>query len=73
VVGDTLYGAPQEIKRRRAQNNVPGTISLERNFLHAAELELAHPRTGAKIALHSPLPQELTAFLAALEGEKGSA
>ncbi len=71
VVGDTLYGAPAEIQRARAKNGVPGTISLERNFLHAAELELTHPRTAKKIALHSALPQELTTFLAALEGAAG--
>lgn len=68
VVGDTLYGAPEEIKRRRAQNNVPGTISLDRNFLHAAELEFTHPRTEKRLALKAPLPQELQTFLSALEG-----
>jgi len=30
-------------------------------------LELAHPRTGEKLALQSPLPAELQAFLAAIE------
>jgi len=43
-------------------------ISLPRNFLHAAELELAHPRTTEKIALKSPLPAELQEFLAMLDG-----
>jgi len=42
------------------------TISLPRNFLHAAELALAHPRTGKRIALQSPLPAELQQFLAAI-------
>jgi len=69
VVGDALYGAPREVRRIRAKNGVPSAISLTRNFLHAAELELAHPRTGVKIALHSPLPEELRAFLFALEGD----
>jgi 23S rRNA pseudouridine1911/1915/1917 synthase len=82
VVGDKLYGAPRELtefprlaKAARsgaaANRAAPGedarTISLARNFLHAAELELAHPRTGRKIALQSPLPAELQAFLEALE------
>jgi 23S rRNA pseudouridine1911/1915/1917 synthase len=43
------------------------TISLARNFLHAARLELAHPRTGKPIALQSPLPAGLEAFLATIE------
>jgi len=52
---------------------IAGAISLKRNFLHAAELELAHPSTGAKIALQSPLPAELRAFLAALEDRASAA
>jgi len=44
-----------------------GPLSLPRNFLHAAELELAHPRTGKKIALKSALPVELQEFLAFIE------
>ena len=69
VVGDTLYGAASELhpQHGRAQPGTPGTISLPRNFLHAAELELQHPRSGASLALASPLPQELQIFLDLLE------
>ena len=78
VVGDRLYGAPSEMrtvppsrKERGKGGATPlgfsGTISLARNFLHAAELELAHPRSGERIALKSPLPAELQSFLDALE------
>lgn len=69
VVGDTLYGAPRELRRTDARGKLGGllTVSLSRNFLHAAELQLAHPRTGAKIALESPLPAELQKFLTTLE------
>lgn len=69
VVGDTLYGAPRELRsgHARVKKAAQATISLPRNFLHAAELELAHPRTGARIALTSPLPAELRAFLDTLE------
>ncbi len=79
VVGDKLYGAPGEMqatsksppsREKRDKGGAPGTyaaISLPRNFLHAAELELAHPRSGEKIALKSPLPAELEQFLAVLE------
>ncbi len=58
VVGDTLYGAPREIRVGRA-----GAISLSRNFLHAAELSFSHPRTGQKLALQAPLPPALQGFL----------
>src|SRR5579863_6134650 len=73
VVGDSLYGAPREMRARRGRSTDEGAaISLPRNFLHAAQLELTHPRTGAKIALKSPLPQELQAFLATVEGDVAS-
>jgi 23S rRNA pseudouridine1911/1915/1917 synthase len=68
VVGDVLYGAPREMRARRGRATDEGAaISLPRNFLHAAQLELTHPRTGEKISLDSPLPPELHAFLATLE------
>jgi len=73
VVGDTLYGAPRELRSSpgRGKPANPRTISLPRNFLHAAELDLKHPRTGARIALTSALPRELQAFLEVLEKNAG--
>ena len=59
VVGDTLYGAPARMKSEAAAE----TLSLARNFLHAAELEFAHPVTGKPLHLAAPLPEELQAFL----------
>ncbi len=73
VVGDTHYGAPAVILPRAAQGrrrkNTPSPlgISLPRNFLHAAELEFTHPRTGKPLHLEAPLPAELTAFLRQIE------
>jgi 23S rRNA pseudouridine1911/1915/1917 synthase len=65
VVGDFLYGAPHLIQPLD-KFNPAGPLELERNFLHAAELELDHPRTGQPLHLTSPLPPELTAFLTSL-------
>jgi 23S rRNA pseudouridine1911/1915/1917 synthase len=68
VVGDALYGAAREMGARRGRATDEGAaISLARNFLHAARLELAHPRTGKQIAIESPLPEPLRAFLTRLE------
>lgn len=70
VVGDALYGAPREMRARRGRaTDEGGAISLPRNFLHAARLELLHPRIGKPIALESPLPPELQAFLSTIERE----
>ena len=84
IVGDVLYGAPAELKPAKAAGAKrdsktgkdagpkaipPDTPSLQRNFLHAANLQLTHPRHGKPLALKSPLPAELRDFLAALGGK----
>jgi 23S rRNA pseudouridine1911/1915/1917 synthase len=51
VAGDPLYG-------RRAS-------LLPRQFLHAQRLAFRHPRTGERIELEAPLPQDLARVLAA--------
>lgn len=58
VVGDTLYGAP-------AQERVASGLlaPLGRNFLHAARIAFAHPRTGKPVQFRAPLPPELRSYL----------
>lgn len=73
VVGDTLYGAPGEMRPHAGRKWTGAAISLSRNFLHAEQLELVHPRTGDQIALTSPLPEELVRFQAAVENSPTSA
>jgi 23S rRNA pseudouridine1911/1915/1917 synthase len=67
VVGDTVYGAPAQVKGRSAQDSA--AISLARNFLHAGALELQHPRTGEILTFTQPLPDELERFLAKVQGQ----
>ncbi len=50
VCGDPEYGTP-------------GTLGLERQFLHAVRLAFPHPVTGERIEVHSPLPADLQAAL----------
>lgn len=69
IAGDTLYGAPKEMRAGHGKHEDAAPISLPRNFLHAAELELTHPRTGVKLSFQSSLPLQLQALLAALEKE----
>jgi 23S rRNA pseudouridine1911/1915/1917 synthase len=52
VIGDPVYGHGPE-------------LGLERQFLHAAELRLAHPQTGDPLEVRSELPPDLAAALAA--------
>jgi 23S rRNA pseudouridine1911/1915/1917 synthase len=58
VVGDTLYGAAGEL--RVGKITLP---RLGRNFLHAAKLGFAQPRTGEWIEVRAVLPGELREFL----------
>ena len=66
VVGDTLYGASGQLHIGRA--SLP---SLGRNFLHAAKLGFAQPRTGQAIRLTAPLPAELRSYLGRLAAAAG--
>jgi len=45
--------------------------SLGRNFLHAAKITFAQPRTGKPIHLTAPLPPELRAYLQKLSVAAG--
>jgi 23S rRNA pseudouridine1911/1915/1917 synthase len=68
VVGDTLYGAPPQLRVGKVR--LP---PLGRNFLHAARLGFKQPRTGAWIEPRAPLPPELRGFLGQLAGAAGTA
>src|SRR3984893_3025072 len=57
VVGDTLYGAPRQV--RIGSELLP---PLGRNFLHAARLAFSHPRSGKNIVVRAPLPAELERY-----------
>lgn len=61
VVGDTLYGAPHQ--ERVGSALLP---ELGRNFLHAARVAFAHPRTGERVDVRAPLPPGLRQYLASL-------
>jgi 23S rRNA pseudouridine1911/1915/1917 synthase len=76
VVGDTLYGAagrltpqlPAQSARARSRKTGQPSLRLGRNFLHAAQLEFAHPVTGKQLTLQAPLPAELQKFMVDLQG-----
>jgi 23S rRNA pseudouridine1911/1915/1917 synthase len=56
IVGDATYGGQRD------------PIALARPFLHAGHLAFLHPGTGSPVELDEPLPDELVAVLAQLEG-----
>jgi 23S rRNA pseudouridine1911/1915/1917 synthase len=58
LVGDTLYGAPRQVRAGGASLKPLGRV-----FLHAARLSFAHPRTGASIEVRAPLDPGLRNYL----------
>jgi 23S rRNA pseudouridine1911/1915/1917 synthase len=60
AIGHPLVGDPTYGDRRT-------TLGLTRPFLHAAELSFEHPATGERVTFTSPLPDDLSSFLATLE------
>jgi len=66
VVGDTLYGAAREIISKAGM-----PLSLTRNFLHAAQIEFDHPRTGERLSFSVPIPKRLDEFLASVAAVSG--
>ena len=58
LVGDTLYGAPRQVRAGGVSLNPLGRV-----FLHAARLSFAHPRTGATIEVRAPLDPGLREYL----------
>jgi 23S rRNA pseudouridine1911/1915/1917 synthase len=67
LLGDPLYG-------RRGMSPALTSLAdaLGRQALHAATLEFTHPITGARVALASPIPEDLAALVAALREGRGS-
>ncbi|HWX52033.1 MAG TPA: RluA family pseudouridine synthase, partial [Solirubrobacteraceae bacterium] len=55
AIGHPLYGDPEY--------GTPGTLGLERQFLHATRLAFEHPLTGERIDVSSPLPPDLQSAL----------
>ncbi len=59
VVGDTLYGAPRQV---RVPRGAEAPAPLARNFLHAARISFEHPRSGVRVTITALLPPELLRF-----------
>lgn len=58
-VGDVFYGAdPTQAER----------LGLERQWLHARELEFTHPRSGSPLRVVAPYPEDLVKSLELLRG-----
>ena len=66
LIGDVNYGKGEHNRLFRSRYN------LHRLFLHATRLVFPHPSSGARLDIHSPLPEELRAVLCALRSDTNS-
>jgi 23S rRNA pseudouridine955/2504/2580 synthase len=66
VAGDDKYGD-------FALNKQLARQGLKRMFLHARKVVIAHPQSGATLALEAPLPGDLQSFLSMLDVEEARA
>ena len=56
------------MQRQRLYNEIFANV-LQRTALHAASLELEHPRTGHKIHTRSPVPEDMAKVIEMLGGD----
>jgi 23S rRNA pseudouridine1911/1915/1917 synthase len=61
ILGDELYGVRQNNKFTETSG-----IKAPRQMLHAYQLEFRHPKTGKKLSLEAPLPDDFLGVLRAL-------
>jgi 23S rRNA pseudouridine1911/1915/1917 synthase len=59
----TAISSRTEAKKARAHGGSAATLSLSRNFLHAAHLQFVHPHSGKAVEFDAPLPEDLQEFL----------
>ncbi len=59
----TAISSRTEAKKARAHGESAATLSLPRNFLHAAHLNFTHPKSGKAVEFSATLPDDLQKFL----------
>jgi 23S rRNA pseudouridine1911/1915/1917 synthase len=71
IVGDPVYGGRFAQPRGAAQELVATLRAFKRQALHAASLGFDHPRTGKRLVLNSPVPEDFRELLLALRNDLG--
>jgi len=73
IVGDPVYGGRLTQPRGASQGLLTTLRAFKRQALHAAALGFDHPRTGRRVGLHSPVPEDLRKLLQALRDDARAA
>jgi 23S rRNA pseudouridine1911/1915/1917 synthase len=69
IVGDPVYGGRFAQPRGAAPELVDTLRAFKRQALHAASLGFDHPRTGKRLVLNSPVPEDFRLLLQALRDD----
>jgi 23S rRNA pseudouridine1911/1915/1917 synthase len=73
IVGDPVYGGRFAQPRNASQELIVTLRAFKRQALHAASLGFDHPRTGKRLALQSPVPEDFRQLLLALRDDARTA
>lgn len=72
LVGDKIYGPDEQLYLEFIENGITprhlDILLMDRHALHAAAIEFVHPVTGAQVSVSSPLPPDMTEFMARHSG-----
>jgi 23S rRNA pseudouridine1911/1915/1917 synthase len=66
IVGDPLYAGRKRFPKGATPELREALEKFPRQALHAAKLELTHPRSGKRVTYEAPLPDDMKALLAML-------
>ncbi len=69
LVGDPVYGGRRRIPPASGPALIEALDSFKRQALHAARLQLDHPRTGRTMQWEAPLPEDMTGLIEALAAD----
>jgi len=70
LVGDPVYGGRPRLPPQPSPELEHLLTTFPRQALHAARLELVHPRSGAPLVFSSALPPDLAALITALTRDR---
>jgi 23S rRNA pseudouridine1911/1915/1917 synthase len=73
LVGDPVYGGRFASPRGAAEALVAALRSFKRQALHAGALGFDHPRTGRRVELEAPVPDDFGRLLGALRRDAAAA
>jgi 23S rRNA pseudouridine1911/1915/1917 synthase len=73
IVGDPVYGGRFGQPKGAAKQLIDTLRGFKRQALHAASLGFDHPRSGKRLSLQSPVPEDFEHLLLALREDAGEA